>query len=350
MKPTVVLATTLLGLASAGPTPAAEPQVQLKAPWNLRTISHREKPKYAIVNILRNFKHYYQSWTSSQSYYAYIVDSGIRITHKEFEGRAENFWTAYQTSDGKDDFTDSTGHGTHVAGIVASKTYGVAKSAKVVAVKVTNDKGLTSTATIIKGLEQAIADIAKKDRHNNAVINISLGVECSQAMNTIIDRAYSRRDASYRNPAGILVVVASGNEAMNAKECSPASARQAITVGAIGPNWNVVSWSNFGSSVDILAPGDDITSLSSKSDTGTITHSGTSMASPHVAALALNAMSVFSKISTQVRWFLVEETATKDKVQGNLRGAPNRIANNNNSKQDSCALKDPKNEKEDDEC
>ncbi|KAM3499064.1 hypothetical protein MY10362_007650 [Beauveria mimosiformis] len=341
MKPSVVLA-TLLGLASAGPTLAAEPQVQLKAPWNLRTISHREKPRFAIVNVFRNFKHYYQSWTSSESYYAYIVDSGIRITHKEFEGRAENLWTAYKTSDGKDDFTDKTGHGTHVAGIVASKTYGVAR--------VINDKGLTSAATILKGLEQAIADIAKKNRHNNAVINISLGVECSRAMNAVIDRAYARRDASQRNPAGILVVVASGNEAVNAKECSPASSRQALTVGAIGPNWNVASWSNFGSSVDILAPGDDIISLSGKSDTGTTTHSGTSMASPHVAALALNAMSVFSKISTQVRWFLVEETATKDKVQGNLRGAPNRIANNNNSKQDSCERKDPKNEKEDDEC
>ncbi|KAM3552363.1 hypothetical protein ARSEF4850_007420 [Beauveria asiatica] len=349
MKPSVVLA-TLLGLASAGPTPAAELQVQLKAPWNLRTISHREKPRFAIVNVLRNFKYYYQPWTSSDSYYAYIVDSGIRITHKEFEGRAENLWTAYKTSDGKDDFTDQAGHGTHVAGIVASKTYGVAKTAKVVAVRVTNDKGLTSTATIIKGLEQAIADIANKNRHNNAVINTSLGLECSKAMNAVIDRAYARRDSSQRNPAGILVVVASGNEAVNANECSPASSRQALTVGAIGPNWNVVSRSNFGSSVDILAPGDDIISLSGKSDTGTTTHSGTSMASPHVAALALNAMSVFSKISTQVRWFLVEETAVKDKVQGNLRGAPNRIANNNNSKQDSCERKDPKNEKEDDEC
>ncbi|EJP60891.1 subtilisin-like protease PR1F [Beauveria bassiana ARSEF 2860] len=349
MKSSVLLA-MLLGLASADPTPAAEPQIQLKAPWNLRTISHREKPRFASVNVLRNFKYYYQSWTSGDTYYAYVIDSGVRISHKEFEGRAENLWTAYKTSEGKNDFEDKNGHGTHVAGIVAAKTYGVAKTAKVIAVRVLDEKGGGTTAAILKGMEQAIADIARKDRHNHAVINMSIGMPCSTAINTVIDRAYSRRDDSQRNPAGILFIVCSGNEAINARDCSPASARQAITVGAVNPKWNVVSWSNFGSTVDILAPGIDIVSLSNKSDTETATKSGTSMATPHVAALALNAMAVFSKISTQVRWFLAEETATKDKIQGDLGGAPNRLVNNNNSKQDSCKPKEPKNEKEDDEC
>ncbi|KAM3504617.1 hypothetical protein MY11210_008288 [Beauveria gryllotalpidicola] len=339
----------LLGLASAGPTSVSEPQVQRKAPWNLRAISHRARLRFPSVTIFRNFKYYYQYWISHEEFYAYVIDSGVRVSHQEFEGRAENLWTAIKTSDNEDDFEDKDGHGTHIAGIIAAKTYGVAKTARVVAVRAVDEEGWATMSTLIKALQEAISDIAEKDRHNNAVINMSVGKECSETMNTVIKRAYNRRDASNRQ-AGILIVTCAGNEGVNAAECSPASSRKAITVGAIEPTWDVASWSNFGSKVDIFAPGVDITSLISESDSAIATKSGTSMAAAHVAALALNAMAVFGKTSNQVREFLLEETSTKDKIQGDLRGAPNRLVNNNNSKQDSCERKDPKNESEDDEC
>ncbi|EFY87059.1 subtilisin-like protease PR1F [Metarhizium acridum CQMa 102] len=349
MKGSTALA-VLLGLASASPTPTAEVQTQHKAPWNLRTISHRSSPRFPMVNFFRNFKYYYQSWPSDKTYYAYVVDSGVRISHKEFEGRAENLWTALKTRDGKDDFEDKSGHGTHVAGTIAAKTYGVAKTARVVSVRVLDKEDRAPTSTIIKGLEQAISDIAKKNRHNNAVINMSVGAECSTAMNTIIQRAYKRRDASGKGLASILVVAASGNEGADASTCSPASSNDALTVGAIDSSWNVVKWSNYGRKVDILAPGDGVTSLSSKSDYGTETMSGTSMAAPHVAALALNAMAVFSKLSNEVKFYL-GQTATKDMIKGDLRGAPNLLVNNNNNEQESCERRSqPKNENEDDAC
>ncbi|OAA53232.1 subtilisin-like protease PR1F [Cordyceps fumosorosea ARSEF 2679] len=295
----------------------------LKAPWNLRAISHRSLPKFPSLDIFRNFKYYYQSWTNGKTYYAYVIDSGVRVSHKEFEGCTENLWTAFKTPDGKDDFEDQNGHGTLVAGIIASKTYGVAKSAKVISLRALDAKNQGRKSISIKTMEQAIADIAKHERHNNAVINMSLGGECSRAQNEVINRAFLRRSPSFKNGAGILFVTASGNENVDASTYSPASAHEAITVGTIDKRW--------------------------KSIFSLLGRTGTSMAAPHVAAVALNAMAVSSKMSTQVRHFLTE-TGTKDKITGDLRKSPNVLVNNNNGKQESCARKDPRNEKEDDEC
>ncbi|EFY85046.1 subtilisin-like protease PR1F [Metarhizium acridum CQMa 102] len=324
MKTSTVLA-GLLG--SALPALAAlELRIQDKAPWNLRAISHRSPHRAPKVTRLRNFKYYY-SWNDETPYYAYVIDSGIRVSHNEFENRAENLWTAFKTSDKKDNFQNGNGHGTHVAGIIASKTYGVAKKARVVSVKVLNNEGRGDLSQAIAGFDAAIRDIHKNRRYHHAVINISAGwTTCSKALATAIDRAYNTR--------GILTIVA-GNEGPGTVQCTPTDSTHSITVGAMAPDWSAAPFTNLRYKVDIFAPGVDILSLAKDSDSATTTKSGTSMAAPHVAALALNAMSVFSKQGQEVTSFL-QKTATKNKVKGDLGGSPNLLVNNNNDKQNSC--------------
>ncbi|KHN96081.1 subtilisin-like protease PR1F [Metarhizium album ARSEF 1941] len=331
MKTSLVLAASFgLTLANLRPRPPGKVAVQDWAPWNLRAVSHRSPPTALWPTAWRNFKYNYRDWAGDETYYVYVMDTGIRTTHQELEGRAENLFTLFKTADGEDDFEDRSGHGTHVAGIVASKAYGVAKKARVVSVKVLDESNTGLTSQMIKGFHAAVNDIIKKGRFNNAVVNLSLAGPCSAAWNAAVDRALNHRDGS--KPGAVLTVASAGNEKMNAESCSPASASRAITVGSIRSDWRMAPSSNFGAKVNILAPGANIVSLSHESDSETATMSGTSMAAPHVAALALNAMSVFGRASHQVPLFL-QETCTKDKVKGDLRGSPNALVNNNTKKQ-----------------
>ncbi|KAL6917978.1 hypothetical protein FSST1_009473 [Fusarium sambucinum] len=279
---------------------------QTPSPWGLGTISHRKK----------GFSNYYYHKSSGSSSYAYLVDSGVRTTHKEFQGRAKNGWTAFRK-----DFTDRLGHGTHVAGILAGKTYGVAKKAKIISVKVFQGDS-ADLSVIVTGIEWAVNDIIKKKRQEFSVINLSLGVNgVSGALNDIIKNAAK---------AGVIIVVAAGNQGKSASLTSPSSAPQAITVGAIDNKWKIPDWSNYGSSVDILAPGVDIVSASWLSDNGTYIQDGTSMACPHVAGLVLYAQSVYGIVGVKSTTNFIKKYATNNKVSGSRRGSPNRIANNNN--------------------
>ncbi|KID98707.1 subtilisin-like protease PR1F, partial [Metarhizium majus ARSEF 297] len=324
MKASILLAAAFSCLVSAAPPAKTETAAQSKAPWNLHAISHRSAP--ARLNVFRNSDYFYTPWPEDKTLYAYVVDTGIRTTHREFEGRAENLWTAVKTADNRDNFDDESGHGTHVAGIIAAKTYGVAKKARVLSVKVFDRNGRGSTSQAISGFTFAVNDIVEKGRQNSAVINYSGGGEFSVAWNTIVERAHNRPNGP------VLTITSAGNDAENAAMSSPACADKAITVASIRSDWRVAPSSNFGCRVSILAPGEKIKSLSSTSDVATKRLSGTSMAAPHVAALALNAMAVFGKSSKHVLGFLTQ-TATKDKVKGHLRGSPNLLANNNNDRQ-----------------
>ncbi|PHH59984.1 hypothetical protein CDD81_2218 [Ophiocordyceps australis] len=309
----------------------SEPQTQVlqadhsitqnNARWNLRAISHRSPPSRWVPNLF--YKYYYDE-NSGRNTYAYVIDSGIRITHQGFQGRASNFWTCFPG-----DYTDDSDHGTYVAGIIASDGYGVAPKAQIFSLKTTRN-ATTTIADVMSALDAAGHDILSKGRTNSAVINVSLGTAYSWAMSALIHKLSDH---------GVLVVVASGNQGIDASSRSPGGSPNAITVGSIDPSWRVVATSNYGSFVNILAPGGHVTSLSSHGDSKIVTASGTSAAAPHVAGVILHAMSVDGITSAKMKEHLLA-TATRNQIRGDLRGSPNLIVNNNNRAQAFCKPND----------
>ncbi|OAA44084.1 Peptidase S8, subtilisin-related protein [Beauveria brongniartii RCEF 3172] len=298
---------------------------QTGAPWGLRAISHREPHKRPWQTSLRRFEYFYDE-AAGEGTFAYVIDGGVRISHKELEGRAENLWTADLSPHPRyePNYDDKTGHGTHIAGTIASKTYGVAKKAHIVAVKVQNRFGKTTSSNLLSGIHKAVKDIIDKGRVGKAVINISLGGGCQErAVSNAISRAVSN---------GITIVQASGNEGEDAKDFCLAPKAGAITVGNMKPDWTAHTTSNFGSTVDIFGPGTDILSLSSADDKKVQLMSGTSMAAPHVAGVVLSFMSGSPKRRHEIV-SLLDSTCTQGKMQGDLRGSPNKLVNNNNKKQ-----------------
>ncbi|MCX4421338.1 S8 family peptidase [Streptomyces mirabilis] len=239
---------------------------------------------------------------------AYVIDTGIRITHKDFGGRASYGWDFV----GNDKAAgDGNGHGTHVAGIIAGTTYGVAKKAKVVSVRVLDNAGSGTTAQVIAGI-----DWVTRHAHKPAVANLSLG-----------GHANAQLDAAVRNSiaSGVTYSVAAGNDGLAAGLYSPARVKEALTVGASDRADARASFSNFGAALDLFAPGVAITSASYASDTGKATFSGTSMASPHVAGAAALYLADHPKATpAQVGKALVGR-AVYGKVGGAGLGSPNRL-------------------------
>jgi subtilisin family serine protease len=208
---------------------------------------------------------------------AYIVDTGTRGTHTDFGGRVQTGWNG--TSDAGGGNSDCHGHGTHVAGTVAGSTYGVAKSATIVPIRVLSCSGSGYMSTIVQGIDWAIAH---HDAGVPAVMNMSLGGPADSATDAAVAAAVAD---------GIVVVVAAGNSNTDACSTSPARAPSAITVGAID-NTDAKAWfSNYGPCLDIWAPGVGTLSAYYTSDSATATMSGTSMASPHVAGAAARLLS-----------------------------------------------------------
>ncbi|KAI0200716.1 subtilisin-like protease PR1K [Astrocystis sublimbata] len=200
---------------------------------------------------------------------AYIVDTGIDTTHPEFEGRA-----TFATNTADDHDTDENGHGTHVAGTIGSKTYGVAKKVSLYGVKVLDASGSGTNSAVIAGMDYVVTDAPKRACPKGVVVNLSLGGSYSSAVNSAAANVVS---------AGNFMAVAAGNEAMDAANSSPASEPSVCTVGATDKTDTLSYFSNFGDLVDILAPGTDIKSTWLDGHTKVI--SGTSMASPHVAGI-----------------------------------------------------------------
>ncbi|KAM0253516.1 hypothetical protein ACHAP5_000546 [Fusarium lateritium] len=281
---------------------------QTGAPWGLGTVSHRE----------RGSTSYIYDTAAGTGTFAYIVDTGIRATHNEFEGRAQAVYTAFSG-----DNADSAGHGTHVAGTIAGKTYGVSKKATIQAVKVFQGSS-SSTSIILAGFNWAANDIISKGRTTKSVVNMSLGGGYSASFNNAVESA---------SRSGIISAIAAGNEAANAANTSPASAPSAITVGAIDSTWTIASYSNYGTVLDIFAPGTGVLSAWYTSNSATNSISGTSMATPHIAGLVLYGISVngVSGVTGVTNW--LKTTATSGKISGNLRSSPNLIGNNGNASQ-----------------
>jgi subtilisin family serine protease len=199
----------------------------------------------------------------------YVLDTGIRTTHQEFSGRAVGGYTAINDGWGTN---DCGSHGTHVAGTVGGTLYGVAKAVKLYAVRVLDCYGNGSVSGVVAGINWVT-----QNRTLPAVANMSMAGSSSSTLNSAVQNSIK---------AGIVYVVAAGNNATNACNYSPASTPEAITVGAVSTGDWVAGDSNYGSCLDIYAPGVSIRSAYNLDDTSSVLKSGTSMASPHVAGVA----------------------------------------------------------------
>ncbi|KXS10972.1 hypothetical protein M427DRAFT_115414 [Gonapodya prolifera JEL478] len=271
--------------------------------WGLSRVSHRAKPSP------KEYEEYDYDSIAGEGVVAYIIDTGVNVDHEDFEGRA--IWG--KTIPENDGDVDGNGHGSHVAGTVAGKSFGIAKKATIKAVKVLSSNGSGTLSDVIAGIEWAVQDHQQRESEAAAtaaaeepnplkkkpkkptpapepepepprkpaskvksVANMSLGGGRSRALDRAVDAAVE---------AGIHFAVAAGNDASDACRYSPAASELAVTVGATTIDDSVAWFSNHGPCVDVFAPGRDITSSWIGSSTATNTISGTSMASPHVCGL-----------------------------------------------------------------
>ncbi|MEV1289758.1 S8 family serine peptidase [Micromonospora sp. NPDC049679] len=270
--------------------------------WGLDRIDQRNLP-------LNNS---YTYPTTAGTVHAYVIDTGVNFTHSDFGGRASS---GYDAVDGGS-ADDCNGHGTHVSGTVGGSAYGVAKGVQLVGVRVLNCQGSGTTAQVVAGIDWVTANAVKP-----AVANMSLG----GSADTAIDNAVSNSINS-----GVTYAIAAGNgnflgQRQNACNTSPARVPAAVTVGATQNNDAAASFSNYGTCVDILAPGVNITSAWYTDNSATNTISGTSMASPHVAGAAALVLAAHPSWNPQqVRDELVN-TSTPDVVTNVGTGTPNRL-------------------------
>ncbi|ORY72133.1 peptidase S8/S53 domain-containing protein [Pseudomassariella vexata] len=283
---------------------------QSGAPWGLGTISHRTSGSTSYV----------YDTSAGAGTYGYVVDSGIQVAHSQFGGRATLGYNAVGGS-----HVDTLGHGTHVAGTIGGSTYGIAKQANLISVKVFAGREGT-TSTILAGYNWAVNDIISKSRQKRSAINLSLGGGASSAWTNAVQAAYT---------SGVLTVAAAGNgdefgNPLPVSSQSPANAPNAITVGAIDSSWRPASFSNYGAGVDIMAPGVSVLSSWIGSNTATSTISGTSMACPHVVGLALYLQALENLSTPAAVTSRIKALGTSGKITGTLRGSPNLVAYNGN--------------------
>ncbi|KAI1134325.1 oryzin precursor [Hypoxylon sp. FL0543] len=279
---------------------------QERASWGLGTISHRE---------IDHTDYVYDS-RAGEGTYAYILDTGLLFTHQEFEGRA---YPGYNAVEGE--FVDDIGHGTHVAGTIAGKTYGVARKAKLISVKIFAG-GRSSISDLLEGFHWAVRNITSANRQEVSVINISAAGWAIEAVNRAVEEAYR---------LGILTVVAAGNSDSDVQHFSPASAPNAITVGAIGRDYSRSNFSNWGALVDIFAPGEAIPSAWITNDHDVRSLSGTSMATPHISGLLLYLKSIIPyRMKTPVDSVQELGELATEGVISNARGSKNLLGFNGN--------------------
>jgi subtilisin family serine protease len=240
---------------------------------------------------------------------AYIIDTGIRFSHSDFGGRAI---TGFDAIDGGS-ADDGNGHGTHVAATVGGTAYGVAKDVTLVGVRVLNNSGGGTYAQVIAGIDWVTAD---HQPGVPAVANMSLGGGFDRGVNEAVERSIAD---------GVFYSLAAGNSNANACNYSPASTPDAITVGATTNTDARASYSNFGTCLDIFAPGSNITAAWHTSDTATNTISGTSMAAPHVAGAAALALAANPGYTPAQVGDLLIDDATDGVVTSAGTGSPNKL-------------------------
>lgn len=281
------------GVVSLGTT-------QTGATWGLDRIDQRDLP-------LNGTYTYTPTGTGVK---VYIIDTGIRATHTQFAGRVISGFTAINDGLGTN---DGHGHGTHVSGTVGGSTYGVAKNVTLVAVRVLDSSGNGTDSGVIAGVDFVTSNHLAGQP---AVANMSLGGGISSALDTAVNNSIAD---------GVTYAVAAGNENQNACNSSPARVANAITVGSTTTTDARSSFSNFGTCLDIFAPGSSITSSWRTSDTATNTISGTSMASPHVAGVAALFLETNPTASPATVAAAIIDSSTPNKVTNPGTGSPNRL-------------------------
>ncbi|MFF3722983.1 S8 family serine peptidase [Streptomyces erythrochromogenes] len=239
---------------------------------------------------------------------AYVIDTGVRTTHKDFGGRATSGFDAIDNDETAD---DGNGHGTHVAGTIAGTSHGVAKKAKVVAVRVLDDNGSGTTEQVVAGI-----DWVTQNHSGPSVANMSLGGGADEALDAAVKRAID---------AGVSFAVAAGNESSDAGQGSPSRVPEALTVASSTEDDQQSDFSNFGSVVDLYAPGSEITSAWNDSDTGVKTISGTSMASPHVAGAAALYLAANPSATPADTAAALTGAATKGAIKNPSSGTANKL-------------------------
>ena len=264
--------------------------------WGLDRTDQRDLP----------FSGTYNYTSTGSGVRAYVIDTGINTGHSQFGGRASNVFDALGGNG-----NDCHGHGTHVAGTIGGSTYGIAKGALLRGVRVLNCAGSGSYSAIIAGV-----DWVRVNRINPAVANMSIGGGLSSALNTAVNNLAN---------SGVFVAVAAGNSNANACNSSPSSAASATTVASSTKTDAKSSFSNWGSCVDVYAPGSSIQSAWIGSSTATNTISGTSMASPHVAGVSALYKAVNGNASSATIDSWIKNNATLNHITGNPSGTANRL-------------------------
>ncbi len=238
---------------------------------------------------------------------AYIVDTGILSTHQQFSGRVLSGYTAISDGNGT---TDCNGHGTHVAGTVGGSTYGVAKNVSLVPIRILGCDGSGASSNVIAGLDWIL-----KNGKKPAVVNMSLGGGASTSLDSAVENLFNN---------GYVMVVAAGNSNADACSASPARVSKAITVAATDNTDTRASYSNYGSCVDIFAPGSQINSSWIGSNTATKVLNGTSMATPHAAGVVAQMLQSTPSATPQTISTNLLNQASSNVVK-NPSGSPNRL-------------------------
>lgn len=273
---------------------------QTGATWGLDRIDQRDLP----LNSTYNYN------ATGTGVTAYIIDTGIRATHSQIAGRVISGFTAINDGNGTN---DCNGHGTHVSGTVGGSTYGVAKNVTLVAVRVLDCAGSGSNSGVIAGVDFVTSN---HQAGQPAVANMSLGGGVSTALDTAVNNSIND---------GVTYAIAAGNSNADACSSSPARVANALTVGSTTTTDARSSFSNFGTCVDIFAPGSGITSSWNTSDTATNTISGTSMATPHVAGVAALFLETNPGASPATVAAAIINGSTPNHVTSPGTGSPNRL-------------------------